>query len=186
MGEYNLFTQSLFAQGYSFENYPDYAKLPSPFCSRQLFDVSGGFEYTLDYLRQKVYSTGCGLLEKGGNFTNGYMAYRGIRWKPENDNPVVSCPYKKEQCSLRHPFLDEVSGSGLAKLSMCNCHEVQIPYDYEQSLRKVFDERDREIRRKYEAFRQERNGHVCRWHARYNTHKANTACNNLVHLALVE
>ena len=168
MGEYNLFTQNLFAQGYSFEHHPDYAKLPSPFCSRQLFDISGGFEYTLDYLHQKVYSTGCGLVEKGGDFTNGYMAYKGIRWRPENDNPVVSCPYKKDQCSLRHPFLNEASGGGLSKFSMCNCHEVQIPYDYEQSLKKVCDERDREIRRKYEVFRQERNDHVCRWHARYD------------------
>lgn len=168
MKEYNLFTKKLFEQGYCFENYPDYARLPNPFCSRELFEILGGFEYTNEYLKQKVYATGCGLLYQGSKFFCGYMSYQGIDWKPENDNPVVSCPYRKENCSLRHPFLNVISGGGLVKFSQCNCHEVSIPYDYEQSGQKLLDQEARRIQEKYEAFVQQEDRHVCHWHTRYN------------------
>ena len=83
MKEYNLFTQKLFEQGYTFEHYPGYAKMPNPVCDRKLFDIMGGFRYENWYQNQKVYSTGCGLLCRGSDFSNGYMSYMGIDWKPE-------------------------------------------------------------------------------------------------------
>lgn len=169
MKEYNLFTQRLFELGYSFENYPDYARLPNSYCDQHLFDVLGGFEYANWYRDQKVYATGCGLLYPGKNFSNGYMSYRGIDWKPENDNPVVSCPYRKVQCPLRHPFLDCTIGGRAVKITECNCHEVSIPYEYEQSGQKVIDEQDRIIREKYDEFVQQRKYHVCHWQARYDS-----------------
>ena len=78
MNEYNLFTQKLFAQGYPFEHYPDYAKLPHHGCDKHLFEILGGFEYERHYLYNKVYATGCGLLCKGSEFSNGYMSFAGI------------------------------------------------------------------------------------------------------------
>lgn len=83
MKEYNLFTKALFEQGYSFEHYPEYARLPNPHCDRHLFDVLGGFDYAGWYRNQKVYATGCGLLYQGTSFSCGYMSYQGIDWKPE-------------------------------------------------------------------------------------------------------
>ena len=65
MKEYNLFTQKLFEQGYTFEHYPGYAKMPNPVCDRKLFDIMGGFQYENWYQNQKVYSTGCGLCAGG-------------------------------------------------------------------------------------------------------------------------
>ena len=120
MKEYNLFTQKLFEQGYTFEHYPGYAKMPNPVCDRKLFDIMGGFQYENWYQNQKVYSTGCGLLCRGSDFSNGYMSYMGIDWKPENNNPVILCPYKKEQCTLRSPLLDHVEGGGICKISQCD------------------------------------------------------------------
>lgn len=168
MGEYNLFTQNLFSQGYTFENYPDYAALPNSWCDRRLFDIMNGFRYTSDYLKQKVYATGCGLLCRGWEFGNGYTSYGGIDWMPENDNPLIACPYKKEHCSLRHPLMDRVWGGAALKISHCNCHEVPVPYNYEKSVKKVSDEREREIQRKYEMFCMQKNYHICRWHCSYD------------------
>lgn len=168
MKDYNLFTQYLFAQGYTFEHYPDYAKLPHNGCDRHLFDILGGFEYERNYRHSKVYSTGCGLLCKGSDFSNGYMSYGGIDWKPENNNPVVCCPYQVNHCPLRHPLLDHTNGGGLCKFSQCNCHEVDQPYGYEHSIQKIHDEQDRIIRQKYEKFREQKKDHVCYWHMRYN------------------
>ena len=168
MKEYNLFTQRLFEQGYTFENYPNYAKLPNSICGKKVFDILGGFEYENWYRNQKVYSTGCGLLCRGSDFSNGYMSYMGIDWKPENNNPVTACPYKKEHCTLRNPLLDQSLGGGLVKISQCDCHEVDIPYDYEHSKDRVWDERHRSIQEKYEEFRREKKNHVCRWHCNYD------------------
>lgn len=169
MKEYNLFTKTLFEQGYSFEHYPECARLPNPYCDRHLFDVLGGFDYASWYLNKKVYATGCGLLYPGSKFSYGYMSYQGIDWKPENDNPVTACPYGKDHCPLRHPLLDHTRGGGLAKISQCNCHEVHVPYDYEQSGQKVLDENSRMIRQKYDEFVLRKENHVCHWHARYNS-----------------
>ncbi|MFR5631426.1 MAG: sarcolemmal membrane-associated protein [Monoglobales bacterium] len=168
MKEYNKFTRELFDQGYSFERYPDYARLPNAHCDRQLFDILGGFEFQNWYLNQKVYQTGCGLLCKGNHFSSGYMSYGGIDWKPENDNPVISCPYRRDTCFLRHPLLDEVSGGGLAKFSQCDCREAFVPYHYERSIERVQDEEEHLIREKYEQFKIQKKNHVCYWHSHYN------------------
>lgn len=168
MKDYNLFTKELFAQGYSFEQYPDYARLPNHSCDRQLFDILGGFEFERHYLHSKVYATGCGLLCKGSEFSNGYLSYGGIDWKPENNNPVIGCPYWVNHCSLRHPLLDGANGGGLSKLSECNCHEVNQSYDYDQSIQKIRDEQNRLIRQQYEKFRELKENHVCHWHMNYN------------------
>lgn len=168
MKGYNLFTQDLFSQGYSFENYPDCAKLPHNGCDRHLFDILGGFEYEKHYLYEKVYATGCGLLCKGSEFSCGYMSYAGIDWKPENNNPVVCCPYRTNRCPLRHPLLDQVNGGALCKISQCDCHEVHLPYDYEQSIQKVHDEQNRLIRQQYKKFCEKKQNHVCHWHTHYN------------------
>ena len=168
MKEYNLFTQKLFEQGYTFEHYPNYAKMPNPVCDRKLFDIMGGFRYENWYQNQKVYSTGCGLLCRGSDFSNGSVSYMGIDWKPENNNPVIPCPYKKEHCTLRSPLLDHIEGGGICKISQCDCHEVYVPYDYEYSRDRVRDERHRRIRENYEELKRQKKGHVCYWQTSYN------------------
>lgn len=168
MGEYNLLTQRLLAEGYTAENYPDYVRLPGGCWGKEpLRNIYGGFEYTYQYRSQMVFKTKCGLLVKGSSFI-GSMSYMGILWIPENDNPVVNCPYRKDSCDLRNPVLGGVHGGGLLKLFQCDCHQTDEPYDYEKSIDKVRDDENGKKRRKYEAFVKSRNGHVCQWHAYYN------------------
>ncbi len=168
MGEYNLLTQRLLAEGYTAENYPDYVRLPGGCWGKDLLrNIYGGFEYTYQYRSQMVFKTKCGLLVKGSSFI-GSMSYMGILWIPENDNPVVNCPYRKDSCDLRNPVLGGAHGGGLSKIFQCDCHLTDEPYDYEKSMDKVRNDEAREKRKKYEAFAKSKNGHVCQWHAVYN------------------
>lgn len=169
MGEYNLLTQRLLAEGYTVENYPDYVRLPASCWGKDpLQNLQDGFEYTPEYQNQMVFKTGCGLLVKGSHFSHGDMSYMGITWIPENDNPVINCPYRKDACDLRNPLLGGPVGGGLSKLFQCDCRRTEEPYDYEKSYDRACDDRNREIRQKYEEFVQRRGGHVCHWHTRYD------------------
>ncbi len=168
MGEYNLLTQKLLVEGYTAENYPDHVRLPSGCYGKDpLQNIYGGFEYTHQYRAWMVFKTGCGLLIKGNSFI-GSMSYMGVLWIPENDNPVVTCPYRKDSCDLRNPVLGGAHGGGLSKIFRCDCRQTDEPYDYEKSFDKVCEDENRKKRQKYEAFVKSRNGHVCQWHAYYN------------------
>lgn len=168
MGEYNLLTQKLLAEGYTAENYPDHVRLPSGCYGKDpLQNIYGGFEYTPQYCAQMVFKTGCGLLIKGSSFI-GSMSYMGILWIQENDNPVICCPYRKDSCDLRNPVLGGTIGGGISKIFECDCHQTDEPYDYEKSIDKARDDEARKKRKKYEEFVKSRNGHVCQWHAYYN------------------
>ena len=163
-----MLTRRLLAEGYTAENYPDYVRLPGGCWGKDhLQNIYGGFEYTRQYRAQMVFETGCGLLIKG-NFFIGSMSYMGILWIPENDNPVVCCPYRKDSCDLRNPVLGGAIGGGISKIFECDCHQTDKPYVYEESIDKVRNDEARKKRQKYEAFVKSRNSHACQWHAYYN------------------
>ena len=166
MKEYNLLTQRLLSEGYTKEKHPDYVRLQN--ASLEVFDTLGGFEYTLQYIGNKVYSTGCGLLVKGSYWSSGHMSYMGIDWRLENDNPVINCPYRKDDCKMRHELLNNVRGGGLCKFSGCDCHMVDTEYNYGKSLKKIYDDIDKERTRQYHEFSEKVNEHVCHWHMHYN------------------
>lgn len=165
--KYNLLTQRLLAEGYSAENYPDYVRLPKSYVKGEPFcNMIDGFEYIPEYRNRMVFQTGCGLLVKGSQFSSGHMCWKGITWIPENDNPTVCCPYRKENCLLRNPMLNE-----MGKIFNCDCHRTEMPYDYEKSLDKVRDEMEQKKKLKYEKFCKEKRGHVCPWTTRYDEEK---------------
>lgn len=169
MGRLNLLTQRLLAEGYTAERHPDYVQVCSSGWGKELWqNLAGGFEYTNECLSKLVFQTGCGLLVKGGRFSTGSMSYMGIDWIPENDNPVITCPYRKDSCDLRDPLLGGADGGGLSKIFRCDCHQTKEPYDYGRSAEKVSDDEGREIKRKYDAFSERVKGHVCHWHMNYD------------------
>lgn len=168
MSNLNKLTKKLLKQGYSPTNYPPFVRPIHNYTTEEWFYRYGGFEYQPWFRSQMVFSTGCGLLCKGTRFQNGYSSSHGIDWRTENDNPIICCPYRTDHCKLRNPFLDHVRGGGLVKLSECDCHVVDEPYDYERSVDKVHDEEERIINRKYQEYEKRVQGHVCRWHMYYD------------------
>lgn len=168
MREYNLLTKKLLAEGYAEENYPDYVQIAGGrYGENPLQNVYGGFEYTKEFRKKLVFSTGCGLLVEGSRFL-GSMGYMGIEWIPENNNPVICCPYRKDACDLRNKILGDARGGGLSKLFFCDCHLTSEAYEYEKSLEKAIDDEEAKKREKLEAFSKKLKGHVCMWHTRWN------------------
>lgn len=162
--ELNLLTKKLLSEGYTADNYPDYVKVCRSSWGKELWqNMVGGFEYTSEYLSKLVFKTRCGLLVKGSRFLTGHMSYMGIDWIPENDNPVITCPYRNVDCNLNNPLLVGIYG-----ILQCDCHQTNDPYDYGRSIEKVADDENKEAKRKYDAFSDRVKGHVCHWHMKYD------------------
>lgn len=139
--EYNMLTQRLLEEGYTADKYPEYVRIASGRYGKDpLQNLHGGFEYTSEYLGNIVFKTGCGLLVKGSNFSSGGMGYMGIDWIPENDNPVIACPFHKDDCDKKNPILRGAHGGGISKLLQCDCHCTQEPYTYDKSIDKARDD----------------------------------------------
>ena len=121
--------------GYTKERYPDYVR----------WDNWQGFVYTRKYLAQVTWETPCGLLISGKStmgtgFTVGDVSFKGICYCPENDNPMLLCPYNRKDCShIPKGF----------PIPHCPCHRTDRPYLYEDSAEKEEEELTREKRRRY-------------------------------------
>lgn len=97
MAELNELTKRLLSEGWKQED--------SPPGTKEYFWFYGGWTYTREALAALTFETPCGLLVNGSRFRNGDMAFQGISWQPENDNPVVCCPrFDLDFCPMRHPM----------------------------------------------------------------------------------
>lgn len=123
----NDLTEKLLAEGYTKDNHPDYVEWSNNWKQ---------FEYTMQYLRDTVWETPCGLLKKGISSYN-HMSHLGVDYCPENNNPRYGCPYYDEKPC---PYRIETK-----KLWGCNCiyHQTDREYDYENSVEKLWNEWDR-------------------------------------------
>ena len=181
--EYNLLTLQLLTEGYSVENYPDFVKIDNSRLpgNNPLHNLGGGFLYQKWYLEKMVFKTPCGRYVMGRNVLDN-MWYMGIGWQPENNNPVLRCPFTAAdfRCDLNHPLLgNHVAGGGLCIQMMCACHRTTEPYDYANSVEKLDAERRERKEQKYQEFVAARHGRVCinhayfderneEWHFRYS------------------
>jgi hypothetical protein len=118
----NKLTEKLLSEGYTKENHPDYVRWSS----------WKDFEYTRQYLAETVWETPCGLLKNGINSYN-HMSHLGVTYCPENNNPRYGCPYYDEKPCPHRIDAKQLWG--------CNCiyHQTDRPYDYEQSVEKLWD-----------------------------------------------
>ena len=117
-----------------------------------------------------VFETPCGLLVRGSRFTNGYLASRGVDWRPENDNPVIPCPrFASGPCSLRHPLLqtEKLCCGPDDVVYQCDCHPTDRPYTYEGSLDEAHKRVWQESDELWKAVETAHNGRVCRHQSRY-------------------
>ena len=161
MSEINKLTLELLKQGFTKEHYPDWVRPYDWFY--------GGFTYSPEKLYSLVFSTPCGLLVDGKHFSYGDMSFMGITWCPENDNPVVRCPYDKVGCKLNHPILsDRTCETGLSYMCQCACRVTGTPYDYERSYDKAWDDRRAYENQLKQEFIKSRNGFACPHHMYYH------------------
>ena len=101
--EDTLLTKRLLSEGYTKDKHPDYVEVCKSAWGKELWqNLAGGFKYTREYLSKMVFKTGCGLLVKGIRFATGSLSYMGIDWIPENNNPVIACPYS-QNAEMRLP-----------------------------------------------------------------------------------
>lgn len=123
----NLLHDKLIAEGYTKDNPPPYARW-----------VYGWehFEYTLEAIREMVWETPCGLLRKGKTMDGCGSVYKdGITYRPENNNLRIGCPYYDEkECAYRDSTFPDGSN--------CIAHRTERPWDYENSVEKLWDEWD--------------------------------------------
>ena len=162
MKEVNELTRRLLAEGWKPEDTP-----PG---THPYQDYYGGWTYTSEAIYAMVWETPCGLLADGRHFTNGYMSYQGIDWRPENGNPVICCPaFPTSPCPLRDPLLchqlydlhsDDV-------VYQCACHQTDRPYTYEGSIDEAHDYVWKEADELWEVFKAQHKGRVCRQQSRY-------------------
>ena len=162
MKELNELTRRLLAEGWSPEDTP-----PG---THPYKDYYGGWTYTGDAIRAMVWETPCGLLAGGSHFLNGYMSYNGIDWRPENGNPVITCPvFPSEPCPLRDPCLNreryDLHSDDV--IYQCSCHQTDRPYTYAGSVDEAHDRVWKEADELWEVFKAQHKGRVCRHQSHY-------------------
>lgn len=133
--ELNDLTRRLYAQGYTRDNFPDTV----------CWNDWQNFGYKWETMLQFTWETPCGLLIEGGSdvgrgFNIGDCWFQNVWYCPENDNPLLRCPYQRKGCEHVPPGL---------KLIMCPCHQTKKPYNYENSVEKIESEQAKKAHKQY-------------------------------------
>lgn len=119
----NKLTRQLYAMGYTREKCPNTV----------YWSDWQNFGYTWETMLGFTWETPCGLLIEGQSNAGRTVAisdifYQDIRYCPENDNPLILCPYQRKNCQyVSQPM----------KFLMCPCHQTRKPYDYAHSVEKI-------------------------------------------------
>lgn len=103
------------------------------------------FGYLFEALLKFTWETPCGLLVDGKSDLGRGLAcsdasFQGIDYCPENDNPLLRCPYERKDCP------HSISGF---PVPLCPCHTTGKRYSFEQSAEKVETERSERQHRQY-------------------------------------
>lgn len=162
MKEVNELTRWLLAEGWRPEDTP-----PG---TRPYADYEGGWTYTSEAIRSVVWETPCGLWAAGSHFLNGYMSFQGVDWRPENGNPVITCPvFPAAPCPLRNPLLcsERYTCHSDDALYQCDCHRTDRPYTFEGSIDEAHKRVWKEADKLWEPFKTKHNGRVCRHQSHY-------------------
>lgn len=165
MREYNKLTKELLAEGYSAECHPDYVMVGStcPDKDNPLSNLDGGFVYVRSHIRKMTFRTPCGLQCRGESCMSS-LELEGIEWTFENDMATVQCPYRIAVCEDKH---ESLPCTGVIK-TWCNVHQVDEPYQYENSLEQVEELEEKRISEDKREFIEARKGRACEHHMYYD------------------
>ena len=91
--EQNQLTRDLYAAGYTREDHPSFV----------YWSDWQNFGYLFEALLKFIWETPCGLLVAGESSLGRGLAcsdasFQGIDYCPENDNPLLRCPYERKDC----------------------------------------------------------------------------------------
>ena len=91
--EQNQLTRDLYAAGYTREDHPSFV----------YWSDWQNFGYLFEALLKFTWETPCGLLVDGKSDLGRGLAcsdasFQGIDYCPENDNPLLRCPYERKDC----------------------------------------------------------------------------------------
>lgn len=133
--EQNQLTRDLYAAGYTREDHPSFV----------YWSDWQNFGYLFEALLKFIWETPCGLLVAGESSLGRGLAcsdasFQGIDYCPENDNPLLRCPYERKDCP------HSISGF---PVPLCPCHTTGKRYSYEQSAERVESERSERQHRQY-------------------------------------
>ena len=133
--EQNQLTRDLYAAGYTREDHPSFV----------YWSDWQNFGYLFEALLKFTWETPCGLLVDGKSDLGRGLAccdasFQGIEYCPENDNPLLRCPYERKDCP------HSISGF---PVPLCPCHTTGKRYSFEQSAEKVETERSERQHRQY-------------------------------------
>lgn len=106
--EQNQLTRDLYAAGYTREDHPSFV----------YWSDWQNFGYLFEALLKFTWETPCGLLVDGKSDLGRGLAcsdasFQGIDYCPENDNPLLRCPYERKDCP------HSISGF---PVPLCPCH----------------------------------------------------------------
>lgn len=133
--EQNQLTRDLYAAGYTREDHPSFV----------YWSDWQNFGYLFEALLKFTWETPCGLLVDGKSDLGRGLAccdasFQGIDYCPENDNPLLRCPYERKDCP------HSISGF---PVPLCPCHTTGKRYSFERSAEKVETERSERQHRQY-------------------------------------
>ena len=133
--EQNQLTRDLYAAGYTREDHPSFV----------YWSDWQNFGYLFEALLKFIWETPCGLLVDGKSDLGRGLAcsdasFQSIDYCPENDNPLLRCPYERKDCP------HSISGF---PVPLCPCHTTGKRYSFEQSAERVESERSERQHRQY-------------------------------------
>lgn len=127
----NDLTKRLLSEGWTRDRHPD----------NVYWSDFENFGYKSDYIFKTVWETPCGLLVEGRSVFTSDVTYNGVWYCPENNNPMIRCPYGKTGCKHQPELLN--------RWSMCMCHRSDKAYNYDGSAEKVQKEEDKKAHEHY-------------------------------------
>lgn len=128
----NELTKRLFAEGWTEDHHPGHV----------FWAFIQGFRYKWEHERELVWKTPCGLFASGWTVGSSDTSYGGVDYIPENDNPLVLCPYKKKAC-------EHIPEGLRGKYPLCPCHTTEEPYDKSRSLEAIEEDRAKRYHEQY-------------------------------------